>query len=237
MATPQSDRMSFQRFVDWSLSVGTVAKYNDGEFLGECVSLINQYCWRVLNVPADAWGDAKDWATNANVAKYFDKVKDLKAGDILVYGSAFGGGAGHIELYLGGGLVLGQNRDFRRRVGRYKTLPGYSTILRVKGETMQKTALKYLVKGTLNRNVTAADEKQYLSKEANGVIIDINKWAEANGRSYGQAVAARDKTIADQGKRIKQLEAEVAVVSDDTAQLNALGKSLQWFVKRVGVKQ
>jgi hypothetical protein len=125
--------MSLQGFVTWALGQKSVAKYNDGQLLGECVSLINQYCWRVLNVPADAWGHAKDWATNKAVLTYFDKVSDIQAGDILVYGSNYGGGLGHIEIALGNGQALFQNRNGNRKVGTGKMIPNPIAILRKKG--------------------------------------------------------------------------------------------------------
>ena len=87
-----------------------------------CVSLINQYCWRVLGVPAGAWGNAKDWATNANAKKYFTVVPSSQRGDILVYGVNAGTIYGHIEIALDGSTALFQNRSGNRRVGTDKEL-------------------------------------------------------------------------------------------------------------------
>lgn len=115
-------------------------KWKDGGYLGQCVSLINQYCWRVLSVPAGAWGHAISWGKLGNpyVAKYFDRLNvsaTPKRGDILVYGAAFGGGLGHIEIYLGGGLSLYQNRNYTGTVGVGRRLSGYYAILRKKLST------------------------------------------------------------------------------------------------------
>ena len=136
--------MNLSQFVQWAIAQGSLGKYNDGQYVGQCVSLINQYCWRVLNVPADAWGNAKDWASNANVMRYFTPVGGTpQSGDILVYGAAYGGGDGHIEIALGNGQALEQNRGWDGRIHQRAILPGYSTILRFKGnipkeETMPK---------------------------------------------------------------------------------------------------
>lgn len=82
----------------------------DGGFPGQCVSLINQYCWKVLGVPAGAWGNAKDWAINAIQRKYFNLVDDQpRLGDILIWGADYGGGSGHIAIYAGNGKVFDQN--------------------------------------------------------------------------------------------------------------------------------
>lgn len=124
--------MDLRTFVSWALQQRTVAKYNDGQFSGECVSLINQYCYRVLNVPADAWGDAKDWATNAMPLKYFDVVSDVQAGDILVYDGTRNNPAGHIEIALANGFALGQNRALDRLIRQQPIMPGYAHIIRLK---------------------------------------------------------------------------------------------------------
>lgn len=128
--------MNFQDFVNWALAQGSVAKTN-GEYLGECVSLINQYCHRVLGVPASAWGHAKDWAVNAAPLKYFKIVNDPQEGDILVYGPEFGGGFGHIEIVLNDTESLFQNRNGNRKVGYGKRLPEHYAVLRLKDEYKQ----------------------------------------------------------------------------------------------------
>lgn len=112
--------MNLSQFTTWAINAGSVGKYDDGQFVGECVSLINQYCWRVLGVPARAWGHAKDWATNPTARQYFDVVKTSKRGDILVYD--MGNIYGHIEIALSGDTALYQNRNGNRRVGQGKEL-------------------------------------------------------------------------------------------------------------------
>lgn len=125
--------MNRAQFRDWALAQGSVAKYNDGLYKGECVSLINQYCYRVLGIPADAWGHAKEWATGAAL-KYFDRVGTLQDGDVLVYPATATNPYGHIEIYLGGGMSLQQNRFYNGRVGVNATMDGY-TAIRKKGTT------------------------------------------------------------------------------------------------------
>lgn len=130
--------MSLDTFKDWAVGQGSVAKYDDGQYMGECVSLINQYCYRVLGIPAKGWGNAKDWGTNAAPLTYFDRVNDVQKGDVLVYPATSSNPYGHIEVALGGGRSIGQNRYYTGKVGVFNTLPGYSAILRSKtgGNTM-----------------------------------------------------------------------------------------------------
>lgn len=82
----------------------------DGGYPGECVSLINQYCHKVLNVPAGAWGNAKDWATNSIQRNYFNLINGApQVGDLIVWGGDYGGGYGHIAICAGNGKVFDQN--------------------------------------------------------------------------------------------------------------------------------
>lgn len=131
--------MNLAQFKDWAVGQGSVAKYNDAQFLGECVSLINQYCYRVLNVQAGAWGHAYAWAndTNENVKKYFDKVGSIQAGDIIVYGTNFTPTYGHIGIALGNGQLLDQNGRTPRKVAIGAIYNGYGAILRRKGGNVE----------------------------------------------------------------------------------------------------
>lgn len=127
--------MTLSEFQSWALSQGQVGKYDDGGYVGQCVSLINQYCYRVLNVPAKAWGNAKDWPSNSSVQQYFDQVNDLQVGDIVVYGANFGGGVGHIAISLGNGQILEQNGRQALDVAVGAIYNGYIAVLRHKGGT------------------------------------------------------------------------------------------------------
>lgn len=141
---------TLENFKNESIAQVSVSKYTsnpqlnswkDGGFLGECVSEINQYCWRVLDVPAGSWGDAVDWWTNSTVLTYFDQVTDgsRKDGDILVWGDdpgTFTGRYGHIAISYGG-KILNQNYGNNRKV----TINGFFTggylgALRLKGASM-----------------------------------------------------------------------------------------------------
>lgn len=129
--------MNLQQFINFSLNANSLGKYNDGQFVGQCVSLINQYCYRVLGVQAGAWGDAKDWATSPEVLKYFDKVSSPQAGDIGVMGSNFGGGYGHIFIYTSTNTILEQNGRVPLKISTGSAYANPIAILRRKGTPSQ----------------------------------------------------------------------------------------------------
>jgi hypothetical protein len=102
--------MNLTQFKDWA-NGKSLGKYTDGEFVGQCVSLINQYLARTQGIYAGKWGHAYAWANDGNpIRTYYDKVSGTpQAGDLLVWGTNYGGGYGHIAISLGGGKMLEQN--------------------------------------------------------------------------------------------------------------------------------
>lgn len=199
--------MTLSEFQTWSLSQGSVAKYNDGQYKGECVSLINQYCYRVLNVPASAWGHAAAWGndSNSSVRTYFDKVSSVQAGDILVY-TNLAVPYGHIEIALGNGQALGQNRNLDGKVRVSNVLAGYSVILRAKGttggssvDTIKSMYLRLLGReadtGGINTYTKAANERGW-----EFVYNDLKNSAEGQkdwDRRNPTRVASLEKQLAD----------------------------------------
>lgn len=136
--------MNLTQFKDWAVSQGSVAKYTDGQYRGQCVSLINQYLARVYGIQAGAWGNAKDWATNGSVLSHFDKVGSPQAGDIGVSGATATNPYGHIWIYLSPTQCLEQNGRTALRVSINAPLFKPIAILRRKGTTggfMAKLAL------------------------------------------------------------------------------------------------
>lgn len=173
-----ADLMNFDQFRNWASSQGSIAKYNDGGYLGECVSLINQYCWRVLNVPADAWGHAKDWGANPIQRQYFDVLPPgtPQRGDILVYGADFGNGLGHIEIATDGAHALYQNRNFDGRVGTGLILQGYYVILRRKEDMIElipdRAHLDLIFQRFFLRNSLPAEQEEWIGKKGFTELLD-----------------------------------------------------------------
>ena len=136
--------------------------------------------------------------------------------DVPVFFSMSNEPAGHVAVHLKDGRVASSSKAGKHSslyihdsiddlIGFYApyhrlVLLGWSEVVGtkqvVKELTMKPTALKYLVKGVLNRPLTPEDSKSYLGKDPNDVIIHTVKWAEANNRSYAQAIASKDAQIA-----------------------------------------
>lgn len=105
--------MTLPEFQAWSLGQGSVGKATDGGYVGECVSLINQYLSKVHGINAGAWGHAKSWADGANpIRQWFTAVNQSQPGDI---GVSTSGPYGHIWIYTANG-ILEQNGRVSRKV-------------------------------------------------------------------------------------------------------------------------
>lgn len=200
--------MTLSEFKNWALAQGSVAKYDDGQFRGECVSLVNQYCHRVLGVPAGAWGNAGDWATNSNVAKYFDKVSNIQAGDILVYPHK-AAPYGHIAIALNGSQMLDQNGDYGRKVA-VRNIWANPVILRRKGGDMitsaDKNRLRVINSEIKGWNFAEVHSGKYDAREVGAwsgqtwqKAID-QAWRE--GEAYRKGKAAQAQKIADLQKAL-----------------------------------
>lgn len=83
--------------------------WSNGKLKGQCVSLIQQYINQCLNQPMKARGNAKDWIYSYPNEKLGKIVTTKRRGDILVWGSKYGNGYGHIAIYLGNNQIYDQN--------------------------------------------------------------------------------------------------------------------------------
>jgi len=116
---------SLQQFREWAVKNGKVAN-PDGSYKGQCVSLIQQYLKQVFGIPYKPRGNAKDF-----VPPGFVRVSNLRPGDIVRYGSNYGGGYGHIGLIDDTGAYLDQNGIRVLAVGRQgKPFSGIQAIFR-----------------------------------------------------------------------------------------------------------
>lgn len=125
--------MNLGEFGSWALSQVSVANPAPNyKYKGQCVSLIQQYLYQVFGIPFQAHGNAKDWAYN--IPSGFTKLSantKLQKGDILVYGSNYGGGYGHIGLIDVNGKYYDQNGIKRLAIGyRNNPFSGYVCVLR-----------------------------------------------------------------------------------------------------------
>lgn len=124
--------MNLSQFISWAINAVSVAT-PIGTYVGECVSLIQQYLAMVFGIPFQARGHAKDWATNANVLSYFDKVSSPQAGDIGISGPTASNPYGHIWLYTSSNTIIEQNGRVARKVSTGSPYLNPIAILRRKG--------------------------------------------------------------------------------------------------------
>lgn len=156
--------MNLQEFGSWGLEQGAVANPKPNyKYLGECVSLIQQYLYNVFNKPFAAYGDAKDWATTYP-KDYFNKLPNNtkpQPGDVLVYGLNYGNGKGHIGLIDCNGKWYDQNGVKKKAIG-YRDTPfsGYVCVLRPKNQSalgLNSGEFKVGTTYTLTTNVKVRD--------------------------------------------------------------------------------
>lgn len=130
--------MTLAEFETWALKQGSVANpAPNNKYKGQCVSLIQQYLYKVFGKSFKAYGNAKDWATNYPTSYFAKKSKSvaLQPGDVLVYGPNYGGGYGHIAMIDAEGKFLDQNGVKKLAVGtRSKPFAGYVCVLRPKNQ-------------------------------------------------------------------------------------------------------
>ena len=176
-----------------ALSKGQVANPSpNNKYLGECVSLIQQYLYNVFNIPFTAHGNAKDWTNN--LPEGFDKLNpnaELQRGDILVYGADYGAGYGHIGIIDVNWKFLDQNGTVSRKVAyRDKPFNGYICILRHRGGVdlgIQENTNVYTVKNgdTLssiaNKYGTTYQELARINNISNPNLIYVGQEIKVNG--------------------------------------------------------
>lgn len=144
--------MNLQEFGDWGLKQKSVANpAPNNKYKGHCVSLIQQYLYRVFGKSFKAYGNAKDWANNYPKS-YFTKLSKstkLQPGDVLVYGKNYGGGYGHIGLIDCNKKWYDQNGVKKKGIG-YKDKPfsGYVCVLRPKNQDKLGLSGEYKVGST-----------------------------------------------------------------------------------------
>lgn len=121
-------KASLQEFREWLVKKGRVGNpgKGNGSYPGQCVSAVQCYLYYVHNVEYASRGNAKDF-----VPPGFVRVSSYKPGDIIRYGSNYGGGYGHIGLIDDTGAFLDQNGAVVLTVHRQsKPFSGINAIFR-----------------------------------------------------------------------------------------------------------
>lgn len=100
------------------MASGRVGNPQVGTYIGQCVSLIQQYLYLCFCVDYAPRGNAKDF-----VPPKFHRVTDgtIQKGDIIRYGSNYGGGYGHIGMIVWSGNYMDQNGVRPLAIGKRST--------------------------------------------------------------------------------------------------------------------
>lgn len=226
---------TLNQFKDWAVRAGAVSNPTVNTYLGECVSLVQEYINQVYGIPYQSRGNAKDWATNGNVLSYFDKVGSPQAGDIGVSGATRTNPYGHIWIYLSPTQVLEQNGRVSRRVSVNAPITSPIAILRRKGAVAPAGGDMVADKGFLDRVYSAVlqrgrgggeGDNVYLNKDAGWVFNDVYNSGEANVVRAREAQedatrVAQAQAIADLQKAVNDLKANPSKAELEKAVANA----------------
>jgi hypothetical protein len=144
--------MNLREFGSWAIGKDQLSNPQPNyKYAGECVSLIQQLLYNVFGIEFKGRGNAKDWGSNADVLSHFNKLPvgtALIAGDILVYGSNYGGGYGHIAFIDANCKYFDQNGIRSKHVG-YRDIPFINYICVLRCKTPFKTGnevISYIVR-------------------------------------------------------------------------------------------
>lgn len=167
--------MNLREFENWALTQKSVGNPTaEGSYKGECVSLIQQYLYKVYGIPFRARGNAKDWA-NIEIQdfKRFNPSNRLKSGDIVIYDS---GKYGHMGIVTINGKLLQQNKDGNRIITITDVMPGYVMIQRPNNVNLGENSNNGSV-----FQVRVDKDVAYVRKEPN---TNSAKVVQPSGRNY-----------------------------------------------------
>ena len=189
--------MNLREFGDWGLKMESVGNPEVNTYVGQCVSLIQQYLYKVFNIPYKPRGNAKDWEyVNIPGFKKISKYEALEKGDILVYGSEYGNGYGHLGLIDYNMNFYDQNGFKKLKVAYSKTpFSGYRCILRADDKSkfennINNSDLKSIndiandvIAGEYGNGKERIDKLTNAGYNANEVQKEVNKKINGNVKS------------------------------------------------------
>jgi hypothetical protein len=180
-------KISLDEFI--AKTKGTQVALPNGEYKGQCVSLVQQYINQCLGQPATARGDAKTWITSYVNEGLGHTTSDQKKGDILVFPNE-ANGYGHIAIYIDANTLYDQNNTRHD-----KGLAGYGKIFSNDYVTLRPNEDKYLryrAQGEdygwqdwVNEGETAGTTGQSKRLEAIQIDTDLEVHAKAQMEGIG----------------------------------------------------
>lgn len=218
--------MNQKQAVDWLNAQVGVYRDFDGQYQAQCVDLFNFYYQFLTgrNPYSDGYGvpGAKDlW--NVPTDK-FTKIGDSpslvpQVGDVLIYGTSWGGGYGHVEMVVGvdanGCAVVGNNLTGNPRLAVQKT---YRTWSQMRG-----------LIGVMRFNFNKGEAPMSPDEERNAYQIVLNRAMEHNGSGrtgYKFIVDAKAEVDA-------QRSANAKLVADLQALANKPPKEVKVEVEKI----
>lgn len=175
--------MTLDQFITKYL--GKTVGYPEGQYVGECLSLVKWYCKDVFNFDPPPSGSNSAygyWSNFPNpLSTYFTKVANTpdgvpKRGDIIIWDTNAGGGYGHIAIFLDGTASsfksLDQNWNGKQthEQGHYYTnVVGWLTPIMPENNELQ-TCMTDRTKFWKER-----DEARELLKEALSKVTELEK--------------------------------------------------------------
>lgn len=200
--------MNLREFGSWGLEQGSVGNPVVNTYVGQCVSLIQQYLYLVFGVTYKARGNAKDWEYISIPG--FEKLPanvSLEKGDILVYGSEYGGGYGHIGLIDINNKYYDQNGIKKLAIG-YTSKPyaNYRCIFRSidkskiwEEDSKEVKALDEVatdvINGLYGNGQDRIDKLTNEGYDADKVQVEVNKILNSNTSSNSKSVTEVAKEV------------------------------------------
>lgn len=187
--------ISLAEFGSRMLEAGQVGNPGTGKYAGQCVSLIQQLLDQVMSISFVARGNAKDWANNPDVLSHFNKFAPgiaLQPGDILVYGSNYGGGYGHIGFIDVNGKFFDQNGVRSLHTG-FRDYPfcSYICVLRCKTNFTLRDVNSFEVRVDKNIAMVRSAATSQSSVAGTGTLYKDNTFV-ATGTIQGENVGGND---------------------------------------------
>ena len=200
--------MTLAEFGDWGLEQGSVANPPpNNKYKGQCVSLVQQYLYRVFSKPFKAYGNAKDWENNYP-KDYFEKLgasSKLQKGDVLIYGANYGGGYGHMGLIDVNDKFYDQNGVKKLAIGyRDKPFTGYVCILRPKDQEKLGLDQEYVIGKTYTTQVDLKVRSSASAKNTSNwkKVKDLTE----DGKKNATSTNLNDNAVLKTGTKVSLLE-------------------------------
>lgn len=190
---------TLQQFREWATaqkSVGNPTSNKANQYVGECVSLIQQYLSRVFGIPYAARGHA-----NMFVPPTFKRIaanSKLQPGDIIAWPGTSSNPYGHIEMIDDDGKALQQNRHGDRKIHRSAIMGGYTAVYRPTKAFIVKTpAPKPKPASKPNTSVPAGHVAQKGTFTANAQSPNIRRKPSTKGNTPVDRLWNGEKVVYD----------------------------------------